>query len=388
MTINDIQTRASRAMLSPEGAGGGANVDPSANIDDPDHGVASAASTSAPPSASALDAAEEEQMKQELSSEFEAVEDQCSIASQMMDAMEEENLTEIPELLFDIMEFLNEVRPRILKLTQEGSRGELNEVHFAKSLDINDQLCTLLRRFIEVERAFAPPEITRPRVRPTASQPILSEEAGAGGGAAVTSGPTNGTNGTNGATGVPGPEQHHRNSDRASRRPRPPPPPHESGWTKAFTEQGEAYYFNRNTGKTQWEKPAELSAPNSSTPRGHVPVATSRLIDNNSAAESGRGDVLPASQVRVIDAVPSQSVEREQVSEPAASEAEAQSSVQTQPEVNLPPPDFSSGIEADAPPELDDAVDTDAPPAYEEVVSSQPAPRTEDATKEFSMDDL
>jgi hypothetical protein len=66
-------------------------------------------------------AGQDAEFRDELWTEFQACEDQCDIATQMMELMVTEQLRRIPDSLFDVMEFLDVIRPRLLKLTQVGS---------------------------------------------------------------------------------------------------------------------------------------------------------------------------------------------------------------------------------------------------------------------------
>ena len=52
-----------------------------------------------------------------------------------------------------------------------------------------------------------------------------------------------------------------------------PPPP--TGWQEAKSPDGKAYYFNRGTNETSWERPAELDAPAKEAPASAAPAAAS-----------------------------------------------------------------------------------------------------------------
>lgn len=229
-------------------------------------------------SALASDACEEEEMRKELWSEFQAVEDQCDIAAQMMDAMAEEGISSIPDLLLDIVDFLDLVRPRLLKLTQEGSVGELDEESFAKSLEVNDRVCSLLKKFVSIERALLQQQqekalqaqqeadaLARQRHR---VRGVLTPSGGGGGG---------GSSGSGSGRDRPAP---------------PPPPPASSAWTSHTTKDGRTYYYNHETKLSVWTRPAELG-PDPNT------VAPPQPLSGTAASAS-----TPAAAVRVISAVP------------------------------------------------------------------------------------
>eukprot|EP00750_Incisomonas_marina_P028787 INCI6924.1.p1 GENE.INCI6924.1~~INCI6924.1.p1 ORF type:complete len:480 (-),score=92.82 INCI6924.1:1412-2692(-) len=383
-------------------------------------------------SALAAAACEEDEMRKELWSEFQAVEDQCDIAAQMMDAMAAEGITSIPDLLLDIVDFLDLVRPRLLKLTQEGSVGELDEESFAKSLEVNDRVCTLLKKFISIERTLMQQQhekALQAQQEALARQQQAQQQYTQRHRVRGTLAPSGGGGGSSG-------------SGSGSERPvPPPPPPTTSAWTSHMTKDGRTYYYNHDTKLSVWTRPVELGPdPNAEAPpqpvlgtaRASTPAAAVRVI-NAVPAGAASAAASPPQAVRVSPAAQSVTPalsdgESESLATTpvvtavaaavhaatpiASSSAATASEISTKPllhEADSKVPSAGTDatavpIENDAiqdvagadhavggenfspPPAYDEAVEDvgDAPPAYSAVAETGTTPSTD----EFSLDDL
>ena len=306
-------------------------------------------------------AGEEEDWRQELWSEFHAVEDQCTIAAQMMDAMVEEKITSIPDLLFDIVTFLDQCRPRILKLTQEGSIGELDEGSFAKALEINDCVCSLLKKFISIETALAEQERQAQAAR---QEQLLQQQRDA----------------------RPRPMSAAEAAEALanSTKPRPPAPPHESGWVVCYTDQGHAYYYNRQANTSQWERPAALGSETTRPPADSGAASASASAAVASAAAAAGAGASPSAEsaparavaVRVLSATSPQQTRDDDDASPTIDRFDSGPvlAADDAPPPFLPPPAYE-----------DD--EGEAPPTYSAAVSPGGVVASP-AADAFTLDDL